>query len=54
MPYQLESSLQTSVGAWVSGETGRVVRNDFESRLARADNLLRLIFAEEIGLRILT
>jgi vacuolar-type H+-ATPase subunit E/Vma4 len=51
---KLEATLQTSGGAWVSGETGRVVRNDFESRLARADNLLRLIFAEEIGLRILT
>ena len=54
MDLKLDATLQTRGGAWVSGENGRVVRNDFESRLARADNLLRLIFAEKIGLRILT
>ena len=54
MDLKLEATLQTTGGAWVSGENGRVVRNDFESRLARADDLLRLIFAETIGLRILT
>ena len=53
MDLKLEATLQTRGGAWVSGENGRVVRNDFESRLARADDLLRLIFAETIGLRIL-
>lgn len=50
----LESTLDTRGGAGVSGDNGRVVRNDFESRLARADDLLRLIFAEKIGRRIPT
>jgi V/A-type H+-transporting ATPase subunit E len=54
MDLKLEATLQTSGGAGVSGENGRVVRNDFESRLTRADNLLRLIFAEKIGRRIPT
>jgi len=51
---KVEATLQTSGGAGVSGDNGRIVRNDFESRLARADNALRLIFAEKVGRRILT
>lgn len=51
---KLEATLRTRGGAGASGDNGRVVRNDFESRLARADNLLRLIFAEMVGRRIRT
>jgi len=45
---RVEATLDSSGGVELVDDDGRVIRNTFEARLARADGLLRLAFSDEV------
>jgi V/A-type H+-transporting ATPase subunit E len=51
-PLRIVPDPATTGGVVLIGDQGRVVRNDFASRLARAENFLRLIFADEVTRKV--